>query len=66
MALRKLVERITKPTDELDRERLTTWCDTRGATPLDELQHRRPVFVAGEVRSVRIVPARAPTHSRQP
>ena len=56
MALRKFVERITKPTDEVDREKLTTWCDGRGGTPLDDVQARRPVFVAGEVRSVRIVP----------
>jgi hypothetical protein len=56
VALRKFVERITKPTDEVDREKLTTWCVVQGATPISEVQPRRPVFVAGEVRSVRIVP----------
>lgn len=56
MALRKFVEKLTKPTEELDREQLTAWCDARGGTPLDAIQSRRPVFVAGEVRSVRIVP----------
>ncbi|HMC70337.1 MAG TPA: hypothetical protein VKJ07_14370, partial [Mycobacteriales bacterium] len=56
MALRKLVERITKPTDEIDREKLTMWCDAHGGAPLDTVQCRAPVFVAGEVRSVRIVP----------
>jgi hypothetical protein len=56
MALRKFVERITKPTDEIDREKLTSWCDVRGGAPLDAVETRCPVFVAGEVRSVRIVP----------
>jgi hypothetical protein len=56
LALRKFVERITKPTDEIDREKLTTWCDTQGGAPLDHIEVRRPVFVAGEIRSVRIVP----------
>lgn len=56
MALRKFVEKLTKPTEEIDREHLTEWCDALGGTPLDEVQPRRPVFVSGEVRSVRIVP----------
>jgi hypothetical protein len=57
VALRKFVERLTKPTDELDREQLTTWCDAQlGGTPMDEIEFRRPISVAGEVRSVRIVP----------
>ncbi len=56
MALKKFVERLTKPTDEIDREKLTLWCDIRGGTPLDAVECRCPVFVAGEVRSVRIVP----------
>jgi hypothetical protein len=56
VALRKFVERLTKPTDELDREQLTSWCDARGGAPLDQVVCRRPTFVAGEVRSVRIVP----------
>jgi hypothetical protein len=56
LALRKFVERITKPTDEVDREKLTTWCDAQGGVPLSDVVARRPVFVAGEIRSVRIVP----------
>jgi hypothetical protein len=56
VALRKFVERMTKPTDEVDREKLSSWCAVQGATPISEIQARRPVFVAGEVRSVRIVP----------
>ena len=56
MALRKLVDRLTKPVEDLDREELTAFCDRLHATPLDEVQARQPVRVAGEVRSVRIVP----------
>jgi hypothetical protein len=56
VALKKFMERLTKPTDEIDREKLTSWCDVRGGTPLDAVEYRSPVFVAGEVRSVRIVP----------
>jgi RecG-like helicase len=56
VALRKFVERLTKPTDELDREKLTTWCDIRGGAPLDAVKTREPVHIAGEVRSLRIVP----------
>jgi hypothetical protein len=56
VALRKFVERLTKPTDELDRERLASWCNDRGGAPLDELPCRQPVRAVGEVRSVRIVP----------
>jgi hypothetical protein len=56
MALRKFVEKLTKPIDEQDRESLVTWCDVHEGAPLDELPLRRPVHVAGEVRSVRIVP----------
>jgi hypothetical protein len=56
VALRKFVERLTKPIDEIDRDNLSTWCSAQGGSRLDEVQARRPVFVAGEVRSVRIVP----------
>ena len=56
MALRKFVERLTKPIDEQDRERLGQWCSLAGTTPLDAAPLRTPVKLAGEVRSVRIVP----------
>ena len=56
MPLRKMVERLTKPTDELDREQLTQYCDVRRLAPLDQLVARQPVRVGGEIRSVRIVP----------
>jgi hypothetical protein len=54
--IRKFVEKFTKPVDEQDREQLVSWCAARGGAPLDDLQLRHPVRIAGEVRSVRIVP----------
>jgi hypothetical protein len=56
MALKKMVERLTKPVAELDREKLLAYCADLGVTPIDEITPRTPVRVAGEVRSVRIVP----------
>ena len=56
MPVRKFVEKFTKPVDVQDREKLVSWCSDRGGTPLDGLALRRPVRIAGEIRSVRIVP----------
>ena len=56
MALRKFVDRLTKPTEQLDREQLEQWCSVRGLTSLDAIVMRTPVRVGGEVRSIRIVP----------
>ena len=56
MAFKKIVDRLTKPIEELDREQLTEFCDARSLTAMDGLEPRRPVRVGGEVRSVRIVP----------
>jgi len=56
VALRKFVDRLTKPTEEIDREHLEQWCTTMGTPPLDAVEERKPVRVAGEVRSIRIVP----------
>ncbi len=56
MPMRKFVEKFTKPVDEQDREQLVTWSTERGGTPIDGLQLRQPVRIAGEIRSVRIVP----------
>jgi hypothetical protein len=56
MALRKLVERITKPVEQSDREQLAGWCDAHGAQPLDQIQLRKPARVAGMVDSIRVVP----------
>jgi RecG-like helicase len=56
MALKKMVERFTKPVDELDREQLTEYCDARLLAPMDQVVPRSAVRVGGEVRAVRIVP----------
>jgi hypothetical protein len=56
MALRKIVQRLTRPIEEQDREQLTAFCDQRGLTPIDHIEPRFPADVGGEVRSVRIVP----------
>ncbi len=54
--LKKLVERLTKPVEEIDRQNLTAYCDRHELTPLDAVQPRSHVTVGGEVRSVTIVP----------
>ena len=56
MALRKFVDRITKPTDQIDREHLAEWYTQSGLTALNDIAMRQPVRVGGEVRSIRIVP----------
>ncbi len=56
MPIRKFVEKFTKPVDEQDRETLASWCAELGSTPLDAVELRQPVRIAGEIRSVRIVP----------
>jgi len=56
VALRKFVDRLTKPTDQIDREHLAEWCANAGLTALDDVEIRHPVRVGGEVRSIRIVP----------
>ena len=56
MALRKFVDKLTKPVEELDRQELATWSAAHGDVPFDEVELRRPVRLAGEVSSVRIVP----------
>jgi hypothetical protein len=56
MALKKMVERLTRPVEDIDREQLTAFCDARRLAAMDELTPRSRVRVGGEVRSVRIVP----------
>ncbi len=56
MALKKLVDRFTKSTEDNDRERLAAFCDDLDVTRLDELPLRVPVRFGGEITSVRIVP----------
>jgi RecG-like helicase len=56
MALKKLVERLTKPVEELDREKLEAYCAKLGVTRCDQVAARETARVAGEVQTVRIVP----------
>lgn len=56
MALRKVVERLTKPVEEQDREALAEFCRRLGVTTMDKVADRVPTRVGGEVRTVRIVP----------
>jgi hypothetical protein len=56
VALRNLVDRWTKPIEELDRRDLEAYCTALHVTPIDAVELRRPVRIAGEVRSMRIVP----------
>ncbi len=56
MALRNLVGRLTKPTEQLDRERLVEWCASTGCSRIGAVTPREPARLAGEVRSIRIVP----------
>lgn len=56
MPLRKLVDRITKPVEESDRERLAAFVDSLDVTPLDQIPERVPVRFAGEISAVRLVP----------
>jgi hypothetical protein len=56
MAFKKMVERLTKPVEEIDREQLTAFCDARLLSAMDGIHARERVRVGGEVRSVRIVP----------
>jgi hypothetical protein len=56
LALRKIVDRLTKPVEELDRRELEAFCERLHTTPIEAAEPRHPARVAGEVRSVRIVP----------
>ena len=56
-AFRKMVERITKPVQDQDRDQLIEFCDARhGCSHTDELAPRSHAKVVGEVTSVRVVP----------
>ena len=56
MALRKFVERFTKPIADVDREYLSEFAAARGGQALDTVKERSRVRAVGEVRAVRIVP----------
>jgi RecG-like helicase len=57
MGVKNLVNRLTKPVEETDREKLVEFCSQlEGCQPCDQLEPRRVARVVGEVSSVRIVP----------
>ncbi len=57
MGVKKLVERLTKPVEDLDREKLVEFCDKLAdVTCCDGIAPRTRARVAGEVQSVRVVP----------
>jgi hypothetical protein len=56
MPFRKLVDRIAKPVEETDREKLAAFVEGLDVQPLDALPTRVPVRFAGEISSVRLVP----------
>jgi hypothetical protein len=56
VALRKFVERLTKPVEEIDRESIDAYRGTCTATRASGAAARTRARIAGEVRSVRIVP----------
>jgi hypothetical protein len=54
---RKLLQRLTTPDAELDRERLRVFCqDVPGVIAIGEAEPRKEFTVAGEISSLRIVP----------
>ena len=56
MALKKFLTKLTKPVHELDRAALAEWSEDARAVPIDQIKMREPVFIAGEISSVRLVP----------
>jgi RecG-like helicase len=57
MGVKNLVNRLTKPVEETDREKLVQFCSQlEGVQSCDQLEPRRLARVVGEVSSVRIVP----------
>ena len=56
VGMKSYLARLSKPTELIDQERLDAWCATAGCTRFDRIELRRPARLAGEVRSIRIVP----------
>lgn len=56
MALKKFLNRLTTPVQELDRAALVEWSEESQAVSIDRISMRKHVFVAGEISSVRLVP----------
>lgn len=56
MALKKFMEKLRTPIEELDRADREAYFASVDCTPIDALEPQQDVKVAGEVSTVRIVP----------
>ena len=57
MGLKDRLRGLTKPVDELERDRLAkSFADLEGLDPLSDVRLRCPTRVGGEVKGVRVVP----------
>ena len=57
MGVKDLVNRLTRPVEEVDREKLVEFCSRlEGCHSCDQLEPRKLARVVGEISSVRIVP----------
>jgi hypothetical protein len=57
MGLRSLAKRFSTPVEELDREKLRSYCTERGQVcAIADLVPREVVVVVGEISSIRVVP----------
>lgn len=56
MGIRRAIERITKPVEEDDREKLMAFRAEQGTIPIALVPLRKPVRVSGQVQVLRIEP----------
>ena len=56
VALRKMLSKLNRPIDDIDREKLGVFCTGVGGQSIASLTGRQQARVAGEIKSVRIVP----------
>jgi hypothetical protein len=57
VVLKKMFERLSKPTRVLDQEKLRLFCASHPeATPIVEVRPRASAIIVGEIASLRIVP----------
>lgn len=56
VALRGFVQRVLRPVDEIDSERLSAFAAAQDAVPIAQVQPRKRVRVAGEVKILGVVP----------
>ena len=57
MALKNVLHRLSKPTKELDKEKLRDFCESHTeATPIAEVKPRELAIIVGQISTLRIVP----------